>query len=351
MKAWLRACIAVLALALCFPLSACSGDTSFERGVVGVKLSDRVGDAAAWSPDGKWIAVPARVGLRLRNVNSDKFRSLHTPAYQGFPERPGRLDWSADGKTIRYVTSLPKPTNGNASWLTEARLDGSGFRHTSLGVKALSVDWADGKWPLVYATGEYAYDAEKGPIGPKPSLFVVDAFGAEPRRIAYIPHPVGEEDITEPQVSPDGKRIAFSRWGRRHNINVWTIRTDGSNAKALVPGLVSAHTVAWSPDGRLVALGAVTVKGDRRQHIYVVPANGGKLRTVVDGEIFDGPTWSPDGRWLTYSTYDGAIRRVHPDGSGDQQIGEVSNQEVRSLLWSPDGRHLAYTANDYPPTD
>jgi Tol biopolymer transport system component len=350
-RAWLRSCAAVFALALCFPLSACGGDTSFEHGVNGVRLSDRVGYAAAWSPDGKWIAVPARVGLRLRNVRSGKFRSLDAPAYQGFPERPGRLDWSADGKTIRYVTSLPKPTNGNASWLTETQVDGSGFRHTSLGVKALSVDWADGGWPLAYATGAYAYDIEKGPVGPKPSLYVVDAFGAAPRRVAYIPHPVGEEDITEPQVSPDGKRIAFLRWGRRHNVNVWTVGTDGSDAKPLVPSLVEAHTLSWSPDGRFLALGAFTLKGDRRQHVYVVPAGGGKLRTVVDQEILDGPLWTPDGQWLTYSTYAGEIHRVRPDGSADQVIGEVPNQEVHSLLWSPDGRHLAYTANDYPPRD
>ncbi|HWC47417.1 MAG TPA: hypothetical protein VG448_00850 [Solirubrobacterales bacterium] len=296
MKTWLRSFGAILALALCFPLSACSGAATFRHGVIGVQLSDRVGYAAGWSPDGKWIAVPARVGLRLRNVESGKVRNLHAPAYQGFPERPGRLDWSADGKTIRYATSLPKPTNGNASWLTETRVDGSGFRHTTLGVKALSVDWADGSWPLAYATGAYAYDFEKGPVGPKPSLFVVDAFGAAPRRIAYIPRPVGEEDITEPQVSPDGKRITFLRWGRRQNINVWTVGVDGSGAKPLVPGLVAAHTFAWSPDGRFVALGAVTSKGDRRQHLYLVPAGGGKLRTVVRREIFDGPVWSPDGR-------------------------------------------------------
>lgn len=351
MKAWLNSLGAILALALCFPLSACSGDATFGHDVVGVRLSDRVGNTAAWSPDGKWIAVPARIGLRLRNVASGKVRDLHAPAYQGFPERPGRLAWSVDGKTIRYVTSLPRPTNGNASWLTEARVDGSGFRHTTLGVKALSVSWAGGDWPLAYATGAYAYDIEKGPVGPKPSLFVVDDYGAAPRRVAYIPHPVGEEDITEPQLSPDGKRIAFRRWGRRHNVNVWTVGVDGSDPKPLVSALVDARTVAWSPDGRLVALGAVTAKGDRRLHVYVVPAVGGKPRRIVDGEILDGPTWSPDGRWLTYSNYDGEIRRVHPDGSDDQQIGEVANREIRGLLWSPDGRHLAYTAGEFPATD
>jgi Tol biopolymer transport system component len=295
--------------------------------------------------------MPARVGLRLRNVASDKVRNLQAPPYQGFPVRPGRLDWSADGKTIRYLTSFPRPASGNASWLTETRVDGSGFRHTTLGVKALSIDWASGGYPLAYATGPYAYDFEKGPLGPKPSLYVVDEFGAAPRRVALIPDPIGEEEITEPRLSPDDTRIAYERWGQRHNVTVWTVGVDGSDPKPLVPGLVDARTVSWSPDGRLLALGAVTAKGDRRQNIYIVPAGGGKPRRIVGKEILDGPTWSPDGRWLTYSSYDGQIRRIHPDGSDDQLIGEIPNREVHNLLWSPDGRHLAYTASELPTSD
>jgi len=344
-----RRALLLVALAFaCFPLSACAGEASFEHGVVGVRLSDRVGEYSAWSPDGRWIAEPARIGFRLRNVETGKQRELKAPAYQGFPERPGRLDWSGDGKTIRYATSLPRPENGNASWLTEAPLDGSGYRHQTLGVRAQRVSWAADGYPLAFSTGPYALDFEKGPIGPQPALYVVDEFGATPRRVAYIPHPKREEEIGEPAVSPDGTRVAYQRWGAHHNVNIWIVESDGSDPRSLVPGLVSAFTVEWAPDGRTLALGAYTAKGDRRQHVYTVPTGGGRLRRIVDEEILDGPTWSPDGRWLAYSTYDGKIWRVHPDGSRRQLIGETPGEEPRSLLWSPDGRHLAYTAD--PPT-
>jgi Tol biopolymer transport system component len=343
--------VALAALAACFPLAACASEASFHHGVVGVRLSERVGAYATWSPDGRWIAEPARIGLRLRNVETGKLRRLRAPAYQGFPERPGRLDWAADGKTIRYATSLPRPQNGNASWLTEVPVDGSTYRHQTLGVRALSTSWAPGGWPFAFATGAYALDFEKGPIGPKPSLFVVDEFGAEPRRIAGIAHPAREEDITEPEVSPDGSRIVFKRWGRRHNVNLWTVGADGSSRRPLVRGLIAAYTVEWSPDGQLIALGAFTAKGDRRQHVYTVPAEGGRLREIVDEEILDGPAWSPDGNWLAYSTYEGEIWRVHPDGRGRQLVAEIPGEEPRNLLWAPDGRHLAYTAEPPPPVD
>jgi len=351
MRAARLALLLAAALFACFPLSACAGEASFEHGVIGVRLSDRVGAYAGWSPDGKWIAEPARAGFRLRAVGSGKVRELRAPAYQGFPERPGRLDWSGDGKTIRYATSEPRPENGNASWLTEASLDGSGYRHQTLGVRARQVGWAADGYPLAFATGAYALDFEKGPIGPKPSLYVVDEFGATPRRIAYIPHPKREEDIGDPAISPDGTRIAYERWGAHHNVNVWSVRRDGSNPEPLVRALVSAHTLEWAPDGRTLALGAFTARGDRRQHVYVVPAAGGRLRRIVDEEVLDGPAWSPDGRWIAYSTYDGKIWRVHPDGKARQLIAEIPGEEPRNLLWAPDSRHLAYTAAPPPRSD
>lgn len=351
MRAARHTLLVVAALLACFPLSACAGEAQFHHGVIGVPLSDRVGEYSTWSPDGRWIAEPARVGIRLRNVETGKERELKAPAYQGFPERPGRLEWSGDGKTIRYATSIPRPENGNASWLTEVPLDGSGYRHQTVGVRAQQTGWASDGYPFAFATGAYALDLEKGPIGPKPSIYVVDDFGATPRRVAFIPHPKREEEIEDAVVSPDGSLIAYKRWGVHHNVNVWTVRSDGSDPAPIVSGLTSAETLAWSPSGKTLALGAFDPKGDRRQHVYVVPATGGKLRQVVDEEILDGPAWSPDGRWLAYSTYDGKVWRVHPNGRGRQLISEVPGEEVKSLIWSPDGHHLAYRAEPPPPFD
>jgi Tol biopolymer transport system component len=349
----------VLAALLAFALFATgAGKASFRYGVIGVRLSERIGEYAAWSPDGTWIAEPARVGLRLRNVTSGKIRQVRAPAFQtqSFTVPPGPLAWSPDGRAIRYATSPPIPNSSHnyASRLIEVQVDGSGIRQKTLGVRATSTDWAPQGWPLAFSAGPYALSFEKGPIGPKPSLFVVDDFGAVLRRIARIPHPVGEEELTEPVISPDGKRIAFQRWGRSNfrpgNLTIWTVGTDGSEPEPLVQGLIAAFAVEWSPDGGTIALGAHTsVRGG--QHVYTVPAGGGRLRRIVDEEIFEGPAWSPDGEWLAYSTYDGKIWRVHPDGSERQMIGKVPGEQARNLLWAPDSRHLAYTAAPPPRSD
>lgn len=358
MKTARRSLPALAALLICALFVAHAGAASFRHGVVGVKLSERVGEYAAWSPDSQWIAEPAQAGLRLRNVESGEIRRVRAPAFQAesFTVPPGPLAWSSDGRTIRYATSPPIPNSSNnyASQLIEVQVDGSGTRQMTLGVRVLSTDWAPQGWPLAFAAGPYALDFDKGPIGPKPSLFVVDEFGAEPRRIALIPHPKGEEAITEAVLSPDGKRIAFQRWGRSNfrpgNVTIWTVGADGSDPEPLVPALVAVFTVEWAPDGRLLALGAHTsIRGGQR--VYTVPAGGGRLRRIVDEEILDGPAWSPDGRWLAYSTYDGKIWRVHPGGSSRQMIGKVPGEQASNLLWAPDSRHLAYTAAPPPRSD
>ncbi|MFL5873051.1 MAG: TolB family protein [Solirubrobacterales bacterium] len=347
---------ALAALLACALAAAPAAAAPFHHGVIGVRLSAQVGEDVAWSSDGSWIAEPSGVGLRLRNIESGEIRPLRAPAYLNSQLPPsGPLDWAPDG-TIRYLTSptYPPIAGSNASTLTVVRVDGSGFRRQRLDIRSSYTDWALPGWPLVFAAGPFAFSFEKGPIGPRPSLFVLDQFGAMPRRIALIPHPTGEEDLVEPSVSPDGTRIAYKRWGRNgyggHSLSIWTIGTDGSGLRPLIRGLNSASTVEWSPDGSKIALGAHT--GVRSgQRVYVVPATGGGLARIVDEEVLDGPAWSPDGQWLAFSNYDGEIWRLHPDGSGRQRIATIPDREVRDLLWSPDSRHLAYVAAPLPHSD
>jgi Tol biopolymer transport system component len=343
-----RSLALALLVACALPLSACAGDASFQRGVIGVRLPRWVGEEAAWSPDGKWIALPVKTGIRLRNVASGEVREIKAPALAGFPEDPGPLSWSVDGKTFRYVTS-DGPRDANVSWLTEVRRDGSGLRQTPLPVKAQSLGWARAGLPLAFTTGAYAIDAEKGLVGPKPALYAVDGIGSPARRIVQIPHGTRESEIEEAAVSPDGSRVLYQRTQRRPE-SLWTVRSDGTDPRRIFFGRRIFGRATWSPDGEQIAFFGLR-RHARLSHVYVLPADGGHPRPVAGAGILDGPVWSPDGRWLTYSDYDGEIHRVCPDGSADQVIAEVPDQEIRGLLWSPDGRHLAYTAREFPPSD
>ena len=51
-------------------------------------------------------------------------------------------------------------------------------------------------------------------------------------------------------------------------------------------------------------LDSVGWTGDRRRHIYVVPADGsGEAKQITDGDYEDAqPTWTPDGNSIAFSS-------------------------------------------------
>src|SRR6476660_8144048 len=91
--------------------------------------------------------------------------------------------------------------------------------------------------------------------------------------------------VTDPQLSPDGKTVAFVRTttdlaaGKR-NADIWTVAADGSSAPAaLISGEKTENTPRWSPDSRTIAFIA-TRDGDPQ--VYVADANGGSIRRITN---------------------------------------------------------------------
>ena len=136
--------------------------------------------------------------------------------------------------------------------------------------------------------------------------------------------------------------------------------------KAEVDFFDTAHSVAWSPDGKFLAYGGQIDKGsgDRDIIVEVFRFNGSELiftTSYTNGEGGGVDTarsvaWSPDGKFLAYG---GQIDK----GSGDKNIivevfrfngsklifttsytnGEGGGEDVaNSVSWSPDGKYLAY---------
>ncbi len=103
----------------------------------------------------------------------------------------------------------------------------------------------------------------------------------------------------------------------------------------------TSMSVAMSPDGRTLAI-------DLQGGIWTVPAAGGAARRVTG--IYDDarqPTWSPDGKWITYFAYkDGGydIWAIAPDGSGLHRLtwGPFDDREP---AWSHDGTRVAFSSD------
>ena len=141
---------------------------------------------------------------------------------------------------------------------------------------------------------------------------------------------------TAPELSPDGRRLAFVRStdGQR-SFRVFVARADGRNARRITAGRFD-EAPTWSPDGRWIAYQSTT-------GIRIVRPDGTRNHALPGaGAPAGSPDWSPDGKRIAYAGGDGnTIWTASSAGRGHRRITAGRDPD-----WSPDGTSLAYTGPD-----
>jgi dipeptidyl aminopeptidase/acylaminoacyl peptidase len=111
--------------------------------------------------------------------------------------------------------------------------------------------------------------------------------------------------VGDPQLSPDGKRVAFTRTttvadsGRR-NSDIWVVSADGSTpARQLIGGDRSENTARFLPDGKRMAF---ISNRDGAPQVYVTDAEGRDVKQVtkLSGGVQTPLVVSPDGRKVAF---------------------------------------------------
>jgi dipeptidyl aminopeptidase/acylaminoacyl peptidase len=120
------------------------------------------------------------------------------------------------------------------------------------------------------------------------------------------------ESLSEPQISPDGKRIA-----------------------------VIVSTPNWEAD-------------ESEQEIDLVDATNGARRALTwKRKELSMPRWSPDGTQLAFLAEDSDTKQsqiyVMPMGGGDALRITASPNGVDAYSWSPDGKQISFIAQDEAP--
>jgi dipeptidyl aminopeptidase/acylaminoacyl peptidase len=114
------------------------------------------------------------------------------------------------------------------------------------------------------------------------------------------------EDISDPQVSPDGLMVAYvvstnDREADAARSAIWMVSWDGKQRLALTAAADGTEKPRWSPDGRYLAFVSKPAGSDKAQ-IMLLDRRGGDASplTKVTGDIGDY-AWSPDGKRLVFT--------------------------------------------------
>jgi dipeptidyl aminopeptidase/acylaminoacyl peptidase len=109
-----------------------------------------------------------------------------------------------------------------------------------------------------------------------------------------------------------------------------------------------------SPDGKLVAFSVTSVDVDankRPKSVWTVPLSGGAPRQIsLPTENAERPRWSPDSKriaWISDRSGASQIWLVDPDGGNAKQVTTIST-EAGGVLFSPDGKNLVFTSDVFP---
>ena len=157
-------------------------------------------------------------------------------------------------------------------------------------------------------------------------------------------------------LSPDGQRVYFSASGHLYCVDV-----EGGDARRVSNVHPPEQEYSYwlhgvSPDESTLAYVSVEPEGDEpraRRNLATVPAAGGPDHQMTEGvNAYDGPEYSPDGKWLYYNSEEVAttpghaqIFRMRPDGSGREQLTFDERVNWFPHL-SPDGSQFVYISYD-----
>ena len=196
-------------------------------------------------------------------------------------------------------------------------------------------------------------------------------------------------DLSDPQVSPDGKRITVvvSRpdyEDNRFENELLLVDVGTGTQVVLTHDRPHVSSPRWSHDGeRLAFLDRNRGSEEEKPQIFVLSMQGGEARRITDApsgvSLF---AWRPDGKGLAYVTQDVPEKKtgeerhnksfevgdnvylaseaplpshlwlVSSEGGDARQLpsgsGSVASDFGGSIAWSPDGRSLVFAAQDWP---
>ncbi len=283
-----------------------------------------------FSPDGTKIAFLRAIDAAVRDIYVVDVQGGNPKRITTDDRYVNAIAWARDGASLVFSSDR----GGKFSLWRIALSGGVPIR--------LPVGGEDAFSPAIAPRGDrmvYAQSSSKWSI-------MRMNLGAASSKDAPAPMLSSTQRDSAPQISPDGKHIAFQSW-RSGTQEIWVSSSDGSDLAKLTSFERSlTGSPAWSPDGKAIAFDS---RPHGHSHIFVTGAQGGIPRQITSGDENDiVPSWSPDGRWIYFGSNRGVewqIWKVPASGGEPQQ---VTRQGGFVAIASLDGKYVYYARADAP---
>ncbi len=302
----------------------------------------------AWSPSGEWIAYSERregdktFGIYLLSTLTGESHLLVAPDEAHWGDRDPQF--SPDGSQVAFTRSVSMntqdvfrvPVTGGEpvpitrdqrsirghAWLPDgSALVVSSGRTGSRGLWRFPLAGGPPSWLPIAV--DHAWNPTLGrAAGPLLFEYRVLEAGLRERALKSTAEPVAwlestREDL-DPQVSPDGSRIAFTS-NRSGHFEIWSASMSGGDPVQLT-AMNGAFTGAprWSPDSRSIVFDA---RLDGQADVFrVVPGDTPERLTNHPANDL-GPSYSADGHWIYFGSNRAGEWQIwrRPAGGGDSQ--------------------------------
>jgi tricorn protease len=314
------------------------------------RVSAFEGRDGAFSPDGSLIAYVRGSGTWYRkgyrgSSNDDlwicRADGTQNRRLTGFNGQDGSPMWSADGKTIYYVSEQFGLANicripaegGTAQPVT---------RHADDGVRRARIS-ANGEW-IVYECGAdiYVCSTNGEPNCRKVAIDAAADDQTNPEATVTV-----NQNISEYALAPNEQFVAFTVRGK-----VFLMPVGGGKARQLTDDGGHDHDLAWSPDLKKLLFVSdrngeedlYVLEQNDPEHPELVRAHQFKITQLTKGSTpVSAPGFSPDGKYISFLR-DGKLWVANPDGSNARTL--VDQLRVIEYDWSPDGRWIVYSRMD-----